>query len=820
MSSSEAYLDSLLAALSGEQNKDEVMEPEVMSEAEVQQEMPEVAMEEPTEEIPIIPVSDEPNKALGPDEIAALFAQANMDIETGDSIEAEAEMPGVEEAESEEVAEPEIMMQEAEPEVAMEEPAEEMPEVAMEEPTEEIPIIPVSDDPNKALGADEIAALFAQANMDIETGDSIEAEAEMPETEEQTAEPEIVMEEMAESEEEVEETEETEEQEVVMEEPEEMPVLPVSDDPNKALGAEEIAALFAQANMDIETGDSLEEMADEVSDGEEMEVSESELNDAVSLGAVSLDDLLEGLSGEDEEEHESEVQAWEQEEVEIDLDNPEDLKFLLGIGERPERVKKAVDSEASTEQTAEELLASMGEENPDLNEINELLGKVDNNELVNDGIEESVLVGFEDADYDEEQDPWLDELLGGSEGKASKGKTKKEKKKKKFPFFSKKKKEDEASTEISSEDLTEVEKSIPTEISEQDTEEINDILQVFSEDNSEIPFDLFGDEEDGAADMDLMSLVEADTAKDTKKKNFFSKMMDVLTEEIPEEEEVVKVKKEKKGKKGKKKPVTDADDNEGILEELDAEEAAGKKKEKKPKKIKLKKEKPAPVPDPFADKKKLPVKMIVRIFALCLSVMALILLVTYFIPKVWSLADARNAFYKRDYETAYHELSGRELSESDQRLYEKSKMILQLDHKMNAYENYKVLNMPVEALDSLLSGYMLWQQLAEKIAEYDAVAEMEEIKNRIVNVLSSEYQISEQEAAEINSLSNYDYTLRLEEITGSLSRQNSAFQMIDGATEEDENGQAVVETSEEATTQEMEQPKEPTEDVLSEEAVQ
>ena len=126
------------------------------------------------------------------------------------------------------------------------------------------------------------------------------------------------------------------------------------------------------------------------------------------------------------------------------------------------------------------------------------------------------------------------------------------------------------------------------------------------------------------------------------------------------------------------------------------------------------------------------------------------------------------------------------------------------------------MNLPVEALDALLSGYMLWQELGEKISEYDAVSETEVIKSQIVNALSADYQITEEEAAEINLLGNYEYTLRLEEITGSLSRQNGA-----AVTEEipEEEGSLTEELQTEEMTQTEETPAEPTEDVLSEEEV-
>ncbi len=575
--------------------------------------------------------------------------------------------------------------------------------------------------------------------------------------------------------------------------------------------------------MDMETGDAIEEIAEEAVE-EESDFEEG----------LSLDDMLAQMDLSDDadeeetitEDEETQVFAPERlEEIEIDMDDPEALEMLLGLGERPDWSAKKEEAQSS-EMSEDEILAAMGEENPDLGEINSLLNKLDNNELVGDGIEESVLVGFDETDFDSEQDPWLDELLGSSDTR----KKKKKEKKSKFSLFGKKKKQQEDAESVSVEE-------IPAEVSEQETEDVASILDAFAQDNSDIPFDLFAEAgEEEAAELDLISLVEENEKKSKKaekksekkaekSKGFFAKMMDVLTEEIPEdEEEDIKPKKEKKGKKGKKAPVTDADDNEGILEELDAEEDGGKKgkKSKKEKKAKKEKKKKPPkqmndadVLDMVQDTKKLPMKMVFRIFALCCSIMALILLVNHFVPKLWSLADARNAFYKQDYETTYQEMAGKELSESDQRLYQKAKMILQLEHKMDAYGNYKEMNMPVEALDSLLSGYLLWQQLGEKIEKYDAVKETDVVKNQIVDALSADYQISEQEAVEINSLDNYNYTLRLEEITGSLSRQNSTFYSEMEKEEEELIGAPVEDES--AVEEEVQMP---TENVLSEEEVQ
>jgi len=95
----------------------------------------------------------------------------------------------------------------------VEEPVIEEPIIEAAPMEEEKPPMPDLSDPNKALNADEIAALFA--NM---------APADEPVVEEEISEPEPVEEEPVE---------------------EEKPPMPDLSDPNKALNADEIAALFA-----------------------------------------------------------------------------------------------------------------------------------------------------------------------------------------------------------------------------------------------------------------------------------------------------------------------------------------------------------------------------------------------------------------------------------------------------------------------------------------------------------------------------------------------------------------------------------------------
>ena len=73
--------------------------------------------------------------------------------------------------------------------------------------------------------------------------------------------------------------------------------------------------------------------------------------------------------------------------------------------------------------------------------------------------------------------------------------------------------------------------------------------------------------------------------------------------------------------------------------------------------------------------------MVVRIFILAFSILALLLIVVEIIPSMWTAADARNAFYKKEYRTAFEEMTGKKLSKKDQRLYENSTLKTSMKQK-------------------------------------------------------------------------------------------------------------------------------------------
>ncbi len=523
----------------------------------------------------------------------------------------------------------------------------------------------------------------------------------------------------------------------------------------------------------------------------------ADVADEVSAGEDALEDEGNDESGEDLEAEDTDPEPESLEEIEIDMDDPEAMDILLGLKERPDRpdsVVKRMEREAqenaeaenaevaedgpeeeveeagempsatedsqpavSSDMELDDILSQLGEEDDDLKEIGDLLKKSDNHELVEDDVlslldetENQNAADDEDADMDLSVENIAD---ADTEAEPEDKKAKKEKKKKEKKARRSKKSDDG---------------------------------------------------EEGAEG-------------EKEKKGLFSKLFAALTEEVPEEEEdpaVAEAKKAKKAKKkrGKKGAVTDAGDNDAILEELDGEPTdkkkgknskKDKKKEKKPKKEKKVKEKNT---EPEVPSKKLPIKMIIRIFVLCFSILALILIVTNVVPQLWALNDARNAFYKKNYEESYREFVGKKLSKKDEVIFQKAKTITMVEHKYTSYSTYKAMNMPVEALDSLVSGCWLFDDLANDIAELGILEQTQEIKERILNALAADYQLSEDDAREMRQLSRYEYTKKLEETTGSLSIKNKNY----------ESGQSVP-VIEEVETEPVAEEESPKEDMILEE---
>lgn len=457
-------------------------------------------------------------------------------------------------------------------------------------------------------------------------------------------------------------------------------------------------------------------------------------------------------------------------EMEFDLDSMDDIDELLGLKEMPENYKEDRKDGASDQiaentdsgkneleetdlenQDLADLLDLLGGDNDDLAEINDILKKSDNNEIVDNAsiqeLENAMSADPADATSKDEEDA---------------GKEKKKGNKKKKRLFGRKKKKDDTIDDADSVDGEE----IADENADHENIELDDIAADFEA--------LSG----GAEFMDA-----DDAAKSEKKKEkngFFKKLIQVLTEEIDDEPEATEdpdapKKKEKKDKKGKKKK--SAETNEELLEEMAEEDEKAikeKKKQKKPKKEKKKKEK-IKIEDAGApDEKKLPKKMVVRIFVLGFSILAVVIILAIFTPKIISLQKAHSLFYKGDYKNAYKELITQgSLGESDKVLLEKAELLTELDNKNSLYQAYSAADMALEGVNALLDGIDCYQKNIDRYAQYGISYEAEIFYEKFMTELSGKYGLTAEQVNEILQMDSVAYTYKLREITNTTRQSQT-----------------------------------------------
>ena len=632
----------------------------------------------------------------------------------------------------------------------------------------------MNNDPNKKLSNEEIAAMFANAHVITESlGVTTVEEDEIivPDTDENFGDLEelIDLEEITEQEEltdleEIRDVEEKTDLDVLnnseeftnFEESnnldENNSLENITDEVEELVEIEDISALdFLAQDYEIQqeevsserTEDSSQQEVEELAEFEKF-LKEAELDSG--LGA-DLDPALDsGLGIDSEEKTISEIE-------EIDMD---DIDSLLGI-----RDKETTDVKADTEVNGEpdefdaeddmsellafiesskteqnnlesyedkdvtEILDQLGDDDDELAQINEILKKSDNNEMLSDDVD---LLALLDGISPEEEP---------SDKKVSKKQKEKDVEEEKDYFLTE---EDQDDIETESEPVNS--KNKKQKNAKKQNNKQNKEQDVEIEDGSE-------------------------KKVKEKKPNFLQAFFSSLTEEVEEDEEEEKAdkpekKKNKKSNSKKKKNENASDaqkENDAILDELEAEDDKGKKKKtkkapktpKKPKKVKEVKES---IPE-----KKLPKKAVIRIFILCFSILALLILCTMLVPSILSLKDARNAFSNKDYKTTYQMLGGEKLNKSDQLIYDKTETILKMQRKYDAYENYKTLGMEPQALNALVEGCALYDSIYEYAASLGIQEEIQQIEEKILAKLQDEYSLSKDDVTKINQLeSDVEYS--------------------------------------------------------------
>lgn len=481
--------------------------------------------------------------------------------------------------------------------------------------------------------------------------------------------------------------------------------------------------------------------------------------------------------------------------------------------------------DVSYDADVKELLKQFAEDE-DLSDIQDILDKNDNGEALDDTMLDlpDVEVFQLDEDNDEADEDAakvkkanpIGKLIGGLSGLFKKRKNKKEKN------------AEEAESEDvaidNTEDYAEVDadtyqEAADTELglAEVDAFDLGDLFDedelVLDEDMSDIEQLLTGGsfaeedvpqggddlEEDakstGKRKADRKKSKDKNNKKD-KKESFFSRMLNALTEEIDEpakagsnvpeagetgvtqenlnileelsaedkkkakqakKEEKQKKKAEKKGKNASAKGEDDDDGN--------ASAEKNGKKSKKPKKKREKKEKPRKVEEIITKpEKKLPRKRVLSTLALCFSILAAVLILQNVVFKTDNLKEAKYAFDNGDYATCFANLGAVERTEEEEELYQKSMIIMSVQRKWDAYNNYLALGNRMEALNSLLEGVSKYRGQEDVALECGVHAQITVIYQDILEALQG-FGLSQADVDEILAYeSKVTYTKRLDSI--------------------------------------------------------
>lgn len=284
--------------------------------------------------------------------------------------------------------------------------------------------------------------------------------------------------------------------------------------------------------------------------------------------------------------------------------------------------------------------------------------------------------------------------------------------------------------------------------------------------------------EEDNSETDVINILKAagadivdDASQKKEKKGFFSRLLDLFTEEDEEDEEESQLKL--------------SEENKQILDEMGKDQKKKGKKEKKPKKEKAAKEKKPKKENkkkekkekkegtPAAPEKKLSPKKVIPIVVVCISLGAVILLLSSFLSEYMTRRSGRNAYYAGDYQTCYQNFFGKELDETEQVMYSKSESILTIRMWLREYEVFVNEGSELEALDSLLQAVHDYPLLLNYATEYNAQDEVTVAFQEILNVLSQKYGLSQEEAQEIADISNdVEYTQKVMDVLQKLGLES------------------------------------------------
>lgn len=219
---------------------------------------------------------------------------------------------------------------------------------------------------------------------------------------------------------------------------------------------------------------------------------------------------------------------------------------------------------------------------------------------------------------------------------------------------------------------------------------------------------------------------------------------------------------EKQKKKSAKKEEQDVKKKEKKAKADEKKAAAKSKKEAKPKKEKKpkkpKKEKKPKEPPKPGDILKIKPLSVVFFIMFIAGVCVLIVVLNTGLHSQTTLNNAKSHVKNNNYAKAYAELSGNNLNEREEEVYNQASVVMYVQRQYESYQNYTKMGMKTEALNALIKGLARYNKYASEAAELGVSEDINTVRQDILSALQNTYKISEEDAQSLVNLSKENFT--------------------------------------------------------------
>lgn len=363
------------------------------------------------------------------------------------------------------------------------------------------------------------------------------------------------------------------------------------------------------------------------------------------------------------------------------------------------------------------------EEDGDIQEISDLLNKADNNEAVADDVVE--LMKSQEANGETAYDAM--DLFSDGQAEKKEGFFQKLLKK-----FKKKKKDKQEKPEVQPEEIPE---EPSYDVMDEAIAMLNNSAGAVSESKPE---------EGVASEEAAKKPAKKKKEKKSKKSKKASKAKESEAPGEEEEELEEKPVNKKKAKKTKeKKPKGKKAQDKAIREKASIEEAVTLLEEEEAEEMPHK-------------------KKIIMVFVAAIMIMLGFLVVNHYYTGHANKQLAEEAYEAEDYLECYQLLYGQKLNDSQTAMFHRSELTLKMNMFWNHYNEYVAEQKELEGLDELVQFVYKYPELSAYASEWNCLDTVAGTYNRVLAILSEEYEVDEQKVIEIAGLeSDLDYTKEL-----------------------------------------------------------